>query len=53
MSASLTEDTLSDYTASTPTPDSLSEGAVGLSDPKHSAGRRRMLDLVNRLHSTG
>lgn len=28
-------------------------GGVGLSDPVHSAGRRKMLDLVNRLHSTG
>ncbi|KDR69881.1 hypothetical protein GALMADRAFT_128490 [Galerina marginata CBS 339.88] len=26
---------------------------VGLSNPKLSQGRRRMLDLVNRLHSTG
>jgi hypothetical protein len=26
---------------------------VGLSDPQLSQGRRRMLDLVNRLHSTG
>ena len=28
-------------------------GMVGLSDPQLSQGRRRMLDLVNRLHSTG
>ena len=27
--------------------------AVGLSDPKLSEGRRRMLDLINRLHNTG
>ena len=27
--------------------------AVGLSDPKHSQRSRQMLDLVNRLHSTG
>jgi hypothetical protein len=27
--------------------------AVGLSDPQYSQGRRRMLDLVNKLHSTG
>lgn len=26
---------------------------VGLSNPKLSHGRRQMLDLVNRLHSTG
>ena len=26
---------------------------VGLSNPQFSQGRRRMLDLVNRLHSTG
>ncbi|PCH35504.1 hypothetical protein WOLCODRAFT_145834 [Wolfiporia cocos MD-104 SS10] len=26
---------------------------LGLSDPVYSAGRRKMLDLVNRLHSTG
>jgi len=29
------------------------EVGVGLSDPQLSDGRRRMLDLVNRLHSTG
>ena len=28
-------------------------GAIGLSDPVYSATRRKMLDLVNRLHSTG
>ena len=27
--------------------------AVGLSNPQLSHGRRRMLDLVNKLHSTG
>ncbi|KAI0764302.1 P-loop containing nucleoside triphosphate hydrolase protein [Trametes elegans] len=27
--------------------------AVGLSNPRHSAARRRMLDLVNELHLTG
>lgn len=32
-----------------PTPDR----GVGLSDPDQSAGRRRMLELVNRLHNTG
>ena len=26
---------------------------VGLSNPKLSHGRRKMLDLVNKLHSTG
>jgi hypothetical protein len=26
---------------------------VGLSDPDQSAGRRRMLELVNRMHNTG
>ncbi len=34
----------------TTTPD---EGAVGLSNSRLSHGRRKMLDLVNRLHSTG
>jgi hypothetical protein len=29
------------------------EGAVGLSNHRLSHGRRKMLDLVNRLHSTG
>lgn len=28
-------------------------GAIGLSDPMYSATSRKMLDLVNRLHSTG
>ena len=28
-------------------------GAIGLSDPLFSAARRKMLDLVNRLHNTG
>jgi hypothetical protein len=32
--------------------DDRSKG-VGLSDPQLSKGRRRMLDMVNRLHSTG
>ena len=26
---------------------------VGLSDPNQSAGRRKMLELVNRMHNTG
>ena len=26
---------------------------VGLSDPRQSEGRRRMLELVNRMHNTG
>ncbi|KAJ7249503.1 P-loop containing nucleoside triphosphate hydrolase protein [Mycena haematopus] len=30
-----------------------SDRAVGLSNPSVSQGRRRMLDLVNRLHNTG
>jgi hypothetical protein len=29
------------------------ESGVGLSDASLSRGRREMLDLVNRLHSTG
>jgi hypothetical protein len=29
------------------------EIGVGLSNPQLSQGRRRMLDLINRLHSTG
>jgi hypothetical protein len=29
------------------------EDGVGLSNPQLSHGRRQMLDLVNRLHSTG
>ena len=34
--------------------DNTTNGAgVGLSNPKLSHGRRQMLDLVNRLHSTG
>ncbi|KAJ7115622.1 P-loop containing nucleoside triphosphate hydrolase protein [Mycena crocata] len=33
--------------------DPESEHGVGLSDPSLSQGRRRMLDLVNRLHNTG
>ncbi|PSR80080.1 hypothetical protein PHLCEN_2v6810 [Hermanssonia centrifuga] len=28
-------------------------GSVGLSDPMYSSSRRKMLDLVNKLHSTG
>ena len=39
---------------SSPGGGSVSSGAgVGLSNPRLSQGRRRMLDLVNRLHSTG
>ena len=26
---------------------------IGLSDPEQSAGRRKMLELVNRMHNTG
>ncbi|KAJ6556994.1 P-loop containing nucleoside triphosphate hydrolase protein [Mycena vulgaris] len=33
--------------------DSDSDHGVGLSNPQLSLGRRRMLDLVNRLHNTG
>jgi hypothetical protein len=29
------------------------DGGVGLSNPRLSQSRRRMLDLVNKLHSTG
>jgi len=32
---------------------SSSDNGVGLSNPQLSTGRRRMLDLVNKLHSTG
>jgi hypothetical protein len=36
------------------TDDNAANGAgVGLSNPELSHGRRQMLDLVNRLHSTG
>ncbi|KAF9047677.1 P-loop containing nucleoside triphosphate hydrolase protein [Panaeolus papilionaceus] len=34
-----------------PSPDPV--GGVGLSNPQLSTGRRRMLDLVNKLHNTG
>jgi hypothetical protein len=34
-----------------PTP--IPDRGVGLSDPDQSAGRRRMLELVNRMHNTG
>ncbi|KAF9555054.1 hypothetical protein CPC08DRAFT_643464 [Agrocybe pediades] len=37
---------------STP-PGSLDDGCVGLSNSQLSHGRRKMLDLVNKLHSTG
>ena len=43
----------SDEHSSKATPDGVPANAVGLSDPQYSQGRRRMLDLVNRLHSTG
>ncbi|XP_006461433.1 hypothetical protein AGABI2DRAFT_185678 [Agaricus bisporus var. bisporus H97] len=36
-----------------PTPSKSSVSGVGLSNPQMSQSRRRMLDLVNRLHSTG
>ncbi|KAH9917091.1 P-loop containing nucleoside triphosphate hydrolase protein [Amylocystis lapponica] len=35
------------------TPANGGENAIGLSNPQYSSGRRKMLDLVNRLHSTG
>ncbi|CAL1711881.1 unnamed protein product [Somion occarium] len=39
--------------STSPTPPSGDPGAVGLSDPQYSSKRRQMLDLVNKLHSTG
>ncbi|KAJ7159212.1 P-loop containing nucleoside triphosphate hydrolase protein [Mycena crocata] len=36
-----------------PVDDQEGEHGIGLSDPSLSQGRRRMLDLVNRLHNTG
>ncbi|KAF9555056.1 hypothetical protein CPC08DRAFT_643469 [Agrocybe pediades] len=36
-----------------PPPDSLDDECVGLSNSQLSHGRRKMLDLVNKLHSTG
>ncbi|KAJ7587407.1 P-loop containing nucleoside triphosphate hydrolase protein [Mycena floridula] len=44
--------TYSDESDASMTDDVPLEG-VGLSNPQLSQGRRRMLDLVNRLHSTG
>ncbi len=32
---------------------SVGEGGVGLANPALSHSRRRLLDLINRLHSTG
>jgi hypothetical protein len=29
------------------------EDAIGISNPQFSHGRRRVIDLMNRLHSTG
>lgn len=49
--SSLPEDNLSKNVGAS---NSFSAGpGVGLSNPQLSQGRRRMLDLVNRLHSTG
>lgn len=31
----------------------VQDRGVGLSDPDQSAGRRKMLELVNRMHNTG
>lgn len=42
-----------DSIPSTPSSGMSSDVGVGLSNPQLSPGRRRMLDLVNRLHSTG
>ncbi|TCD65552.1 hypothetical protein EIP91_002516 [Steccherinum ochraceum] len=36
-----------------PSTDSGQNVAVGLSDPQFASGRRKMLDSVNRLHTTG
>ena len=51
---------MSDYTGSINSSSDVDVGGqltngngVGLSDPQLSHGRRTMLDLVNRLHSTG
>ena len=51
-------DSNSDESLSDPAAPGSDSGAnhdvgVGLSDPQVAQGRRRMLDLVNRLHSTG
>jgi hypothetical protein len=43
----------SSSTASPSTDGHESNHGVGLSNPSLSQGRRRMLDLVNRLHNTG
>lgn len=32
---------------------SSAETTIGLSDIRYAGGRRKMLDLVNRLHATG
>jgi len=37
----------------TPTRAPVQDRGVGLSDPDQSAGRRKMLELVNRMHNTG
>lgn len=34
-------------------PAPVQDRGVGLSDPDQSAGRRKMLELVNRMHNTG
>ncbi|KAF9525001.1 P-loop containing nucleoside triphosphate hydrolase protein [Crepidotus variabilis] len=47
----LIEQTSSSSSMSSSTGDN--HAGVGLSDPQFSHGRRKMLDLVNRLHSTG
>lgn len=47
-SSQLDDDSSSSFSASSP----IDQG-IGLSDPRHAQGRRIMLDLVNRLLSTG
>lgn len=54
-----TSDASDDFLSHGSIPSSISDSGadrdvgVGLSDPQVAQGRRRMLDLVNRLHSTG
>ncbi|KAF8143506.1 P-loop containing nucleoside triphosphate hydrolase protein, partial [Mycena galopus ATCC 62051] len=51
---SLSLDSNSSGVLTPPLPDNYqSDHGVGLSNPSLSQGRRRMLDLVNRLHNTG
>ncbi|KAF4621477.1 hypothetical protein D9613_001040 [Agrocybe pediades] len=48
-----TQLTMSPSRARSTPPGSLDDGGVGLSNSQLSHGRRKMLDLVNKLHSTG